>query len=89
MGNVIVGCVVGKWYFYQSDPTQGIKTGIDTAIGSLGSICLGSLIIPPIAFAAALSSFVSSFKFCGKRNLDKKFYSQCNSYAYTHVIISF
>lgn len=85
-GGIIVGAVVGKWYFYQSDPMNGFKSGIDSVIGCLGSICLGSLIIAPVYSIKYISSFFSCKPgFCSGQREEDNLFVQCNPYAYAFV----
>ena len=81
---IISGSIIGKWYFYQSEPTNSINSGKETSICSFGSICLAALIIPPFSLLDRLSS-CSFSKTKKKSQAENTVYSQCNKYAYTHV----
>merc|ERR1712137_256842 len=49
-GGIIFGTLSGKWYLHSTSPSQNLKSGINRLVeSSMGSVCLGSLLVPPFS----------------------------------------
>jgi hypothetical protein len=86
-GGIVIGTVIGKWYFYKSAPRQNVKFGFQRIMfSSFGAACLGSLIIPPFNIIQGFSSFIR--RFIHIQSLDKlhSIVSEfVNRYSFTYV----